>query len=175
MLEVIRQVHAIYAAQYDGTNAAEIVAEFNAIVISETGGTLTYADDEFSQTYTVDEGQWVHWVGLTSSETFVQDTLLDFPYTAIPLKSLFTVTGSGAIPASTLGGQQNITVNLDSPLQAGYVPLIFLRGAPNVLGGHTVLGHTIVDEDTVTVHIQSAALSLSGGSVFVVAQELRTV
>lgn len=175
MTEFLDQVSVIRTAKYDGTNAAQIVAEFGAIVISETGGVLTYADTGSGPFYTANLNDYIHWSGPGSSSTFAVSAPLAFPYVVLPLKALFTVTGSTAVPASTLGGAQNLTVNLSGSLAAGYVPLVFLRGAPNILGGHAVTGVNVVDGDTVTVHIQSNPLSLSGGSVFVVAQEVRTL
>lgn len=179
MLTKYDQVSVIRAAQYDGTNATELTAEFGAVVISEVAGVLTYADSISDPTYTVSVGEYVHWSGIGSSFTFASPTLLAFPYTVVPLASLRTVTGSGNISASLLGGPQNIGVNLSGALAAGYIPLVFLRVppsiAPSVLSGHAVTGVTVDDADTVTVHIQSGVGSLAGGQVYVVAQETRTV
>lgn len=62
MLNKIYMVSTRCAAIYDGTNGAEIVAEFQGDVISDDGATLVYADGGFTEpAYTATVGQYARW------------------------------------------------------------------------------------------------------------------
>lgn len=174
------QIPIIRAALYDGTNEDEILANFGAVKISEVGGVLTYAAiGTVTPTWTANVGQYLHWSGTSPNEAFASDTLLPFPFIHPSFggnASLFTVTGSANIPGSVLGATQQITVTLSAAMtNTNFTPMVFLRGAPNILSGHAVTtgGVTILSTSSVRVTIQSGVASLAGGSIFVVAQEVR--
>jgi hypothetical protein len=166
------------AAQYDGTNGAAIAAEFGATLNSDTGSTVTFtrSGDQFA----VDSGQWFVWSddGSTMQANGILSTAQrEAAYAPLPEPpQLVTRTGTGNIAASTLGGPQNVTVTLDTPMAGtGYTPRVQLLGAPGLVGGHglATTPWTVVGEDTVTVHLVSSALSAAvTGGVYVTADEL---
>lgn len=175
MTVVIEVAGRHLAAQYDGTNGAAIAAAFGATLNTDTGSTVTFtlSGDSFS----VDNGQWFVWSD-DGSTTQANGILSTAQYTAryLPLPQIVTRQGAGNIAASTLGGPQNVTVTLATPMSStGYTPHVQLLDAPGLVGGHglATTPFTVVDEDTVTVHLVSAALSSAvTGGVYVTATEL---
>lgn len=180
------QFRVVRSAPYDGTNGSELLAEFGGVLVSDTGTLLTFTAAETE--YEVAVGERIFWGGPDAFDE-VRADLRVFPWATLPGAGLSyhltTVTGSGAIPASLLGGTQNITVNL-APVAGGagavlsgtnYTPITDLRGTPTILSGHAISSTPPLplSSTQVRVTVQSAAASLAGGSVFVVAQQLQTV
>lgn len=182
--------YIIRAAQYDGSNAVDILSQFNAERVSESGGVLTYrtVGDPFN-TFTANTGDYIHWSSSTdASQSFAIPTLLPFPYVPIPTGSAappvvytdFVVTGSAAIPASALGGTQVIDVTLSGTMSGtNFVPAVFMRVGPSilpsVLSGHGISSAVPLNATTVRVTVRSGLASLAGASLFVVARETRVV
>lgn len=190
MLETQDQVHILRSTVYDGVNGEEIVAQFNGTIIEDTGTLLRYYDEGGS--YSAALGDRVFWTS-TEQSAGAQPELFPFPWrlwpetTSVPVTgyALVTVTGSAAVPASLLGGQQTLTVNL-GPVAGGegavlsgtvYTPVADLRGAPNIISGHGIVtgGVSVVSPSQVQVVVQSGIGSLAGGTAYVVAQQLQIV
>lgn len=183
------RVSIIRVAQYDGTNAVDLLAQFSSEVVSEIGGVLTYRPvGDLVNVYTANIGDYIHWTSETDgTQNFVTTAPLDFPYVSLAdpgagIASVadFTVTGSAAIPASLLGGTQTIDVTLSGTMSGtDFVPLVFMRVGPSilpsVLSGHGISSAVPLDASTVRVIVRSGAASLAGASLFVVARETRVV
>jgi hypothetical protein len=183
------QFRIVRSAPYDGTNGTELLSQFQGVLVSDSGTLLRfYAQGDPETVYEVPVGWRILWGGPDAFEE-VAETIRAFPWAVVPLAGasyrLVTVTGTGAIPASLLGGQQNITVNL-APVHGGagatlnssvYTPIADMRGTPTILSGHAIVSAPPLplSSTQVRVTVQSAAASLAGGSVFVVAQQLQTV
>lgn len=181
------QFRIVRSAAYDGTNGAEIISQFSGILDSDDGTLLRFHAMETTEPiFEVPVGWRVIWGGTDAFEE-IAPTIRPFPWAVVPLAGaaykFVTVTGTGAIPASLLGGTQNLTVNL-LPVAGGagatlnsavYTPITDLRGAPNILSGHAVTtgGVLPLSATQVRVTVQSGVASLAGGSVFVVAQQLQ--
>lgn len=191
MLNLVNMTFGYVGAIYDGTNAAELMAQINGAIVSETGGVLTYeaSVDPLDQ-YVVHEGNYLFWNGDQVSNSFeaanplpLSDLLISPHVTGggfqaaggggIQSASFVESTGSGSVAAVPLGGTQNVDVTLSEDMGGtGYVPDVFLRGTPSVLSGHGITNVTVLSSTQVRVTLSSAVGSLAGGSVFVVARKL---
>lgn len=154
-------------AQYDGTNGADVVAGLSgATFASDTGSVLTF--DEGGSTYTANAGDYI----LRSNNNVFSGVYGSMSaavlFVAVPAPELVhAVGGPVSVPASVLGQTQPYTVNLPTAMPStDYAVVAELRGAPNIVSGHSVLSVTIVDEDTVSVSVQSGAASLAGASLY---------
>lgn len=186
------QVSVIRNAIYNGTNGVEILANFGGSVVSDDGTTLVYAS--LGEEYTAHLGDRVFWSAVDASNGAGPD-LLTFPWVVYsptvsgapaPVYALVTVTGSAGVPASLLGAVQQVDVTL-SPVAGGsgrilsgttYTPVVSLRGAPNILSGHSIsnlVPPLPLSATSTRVTVISGAASLAGGIVHVIAQQLRTV
>lgn len=156
---------------YDGTNEADIAAELGGgySLTSDNGSTLQF--EYLDVPYSVPANGSI----LLANGGHVQNCMnaADFADMQMTLPKLVERRGSTAVPAKALGGSNDVTVTLDSAmLTEGYAPDSDLRGAPDLLGQHGITGFTVVDQDTVTVHITSAVGALSGATAHVVAREV---
>lgn len=185
------QVQVIRNAIYDGTNGAEIVAQFSGTVVTDTGSVLVYTSQ--GEDYTCPLNNRIFWSAMDASNGAGPD-LIPFPWKVLtePVTgtgtayAFVTVTGTGSVPASLLGGVQTVDVTL-SPVSGGqgralsgtvYTPLVSLRGAPNILSGHSIsnlLPPLPLSATSARVTVISGVASLAGGVIYVVAQQLRTV
>lgn len=167
-------------AQYDGSNGAEIVGQFGDLV-SDNGTTLVYADTGFpTPTFSAEVGQYVGWRSEFAEGSAIDgvDEIPSFPSLIlvdseeIPT-AIVQHSGRGSVVAKALGGPQDVTVTLDTPMpDATWEPAsVAIYGPPGLagLGGHSVDSWTVVDEDTITVHILSAVGSLAGTNIVYVA------
>jgi len=163
------------AAQYDGSNAADV----RTFIESITGnGTTSMAGTVIvNPVAAVHVGDWVVKSGLT----FVVEDDFSFSGTAKVDDVLVNVApelvvseGSTAVTASVGGSAgRDFDVTLSPAMSStDYVPVVSLRGAPGIISGHGIVGAAVIDADTVRVTVASAALSLSGASVHVIAYEL---
>lgn len=157
-------------AIYDGTNGAEIVAQFGDLV-SDDGETLVFTDTGFPLLeFTATVGQVISW-GVEFAEGagtngFGAEFLGKLPNVVIPDRPVkVTRSGKGSLVEKALGGTQDVTVTLDSPMpSSSWVPdFVTILGAPGLagLGGHGITGWTVVDEETITVHVSSAVGALA--------------
>lgn len=175
--EVVTVVEIRQGVQYTGSNSADVVAAVQgATLVSEVGGVLTIATEvgEFA----IPTGEWMRWREVGDQTDYYQpvpDIYFQGIYRRYP--RMVTRQGYGNIAAGGLGGAQDVTVTLDAPMSTtGYVPRVQLLGAPGLIGGHGLVPGapwTIVDEDTIAVHLVSeiAAAAITGG-VYVTATEL---
>lgn len=167
-------------AEYDGTNGSEIVDQFGD-VISDNGTTLIYADAGYvSPTYSCNVGQYVCWRGQfeEGAASAAVDAIPSFPSLVLVDADEIPTTlvrhhGRGSVVAKALGGPQDVTVTLDTPMpDAEWEPTsVAIYGPPGLagIGGHAVDSWTVVDEDTITVHVLSAVGSLAGSNIVYVA------
>lgn len=187
----IDQVRVLRSATYDGTNGTEIVNQFGASVLSDTGTVLTYLDN--GEEFACPLGQRIFWSDSSAGSGFGTD-LIPFPWKVLPdpvtgtgaAYALVTVTGSASVPASLLGGVQTIDVTL-APVAGGlgrtlsgtvFTPLVSLRGAPNIISGHSIsnlIPPIPLSATSSRVTVISGAASLTGAIVYVVAQQVRAV
>lgn len=172
-LEIVNVVLGYYAAQYNGSNGADICAEFASTFDFDNGTIVRFLDGDSVQ-HDVTNGQWVVWIG--TSFFAVLSSLPEEPYkqlvTVADLAnvSLVHAVGTTSVPASLAGQTQSYNVNFSPAMPStDYVYVAKLIGPPDVLSGHGILSHSIVDADTVSVSVQSGAASLSGASVEVTA------
>lgn len=176
-------VSRVEANQYDGTNGTEIIDWVSDLIgtwSAELGYTLSSATESggvvtvntTGPDYVVAEGEWLAWIPFGFG--VYADLYWPVYYQPLPgLGQLVERVGTAAVPAKALGGSNDVTVTLASPMSGtGFVPDIKLLGSPGIVGGHGVTGWTVVDEDTVTVHITSAVGSLSGATAHVTVREV---
>lgn len=170
-------VNKIESFLYNGSNGADIVAEFPGMsFVSESGGTLHYLDPD-STPGTLDTGDRMVRVagsgygskvdptGWPAQWREIADLVTSF---APPAPALIKASGSTSVPASTAGQTDTYDVTLNASMPGtDYAFFPQLRGAPTIISGHAILSATIIDEDTVRVTVQSGVLSLAGSSVFV--------
>lgn len=167
--------------QYLGTDGQAIVEQFG-VFVSESAGVLTYHDDGFpTPEFTAESGQYIVWYSehAEGSCGMPLDELPAFPASQIVTPAelpepvapptLAVREGKGSLVAKALGGAQDVTVTLDEPMgSSSWKPTsVAILGAPGLagLGGHGITGWTVVDEETITVHVQSAIGALAATDV----------
>jgi hypothetical protein len=163
------------AVQYTGSNGAAIAAELGMSVTSDDNETLVI--EGLSSTV----GQWWVWgYDIVDGEPTVtfegvpfDDTDYHAKYSSV-IDQLVTATGSMAITASALGSAgRNFDVTLSTTMpDANYVPVVSLRCTPNLIGQHSVIDVSVLDEDTVRVRVASGVGSLAGTDIHVVCYAL---
>lgn len=155
--------------EYDGTNGAAIVAQFTGCTFtSDTGGQLDFVDS-YANPQTFHTGDVLLRInGGAFGGAIIGGSLAPAGYRYLAEASLAASSGSASVPASLLGQTAVYNVGLSPAMPStDYVAFPQLLGAPNIVSGHSILSHTIVDEDTVQVTVQSGAASLAGASVYV--------
>jgi hypothetical protein len=172
------QVTVRYRAdKYDGGNAAAIVAAMQATLIADNGVVMT-VEVTGGITYNLNVNDWVVYTingGTTVINVLPTPEFMNFYAEFVEPGGIDSVTftqayGSVSVPASLLGQTQNYDVSLSEAMpSADYVPIASLRGAPNILQGHSILSVTPLDVDTVRVQVQSGAASLAGATIHVTA------
>lgn len=175
---VIQVTTRLFADQYDGTNGAAIVAAMeDAFIVSDNGSVLVIEITGTIQ-HTINVDEWVVYADNGGTNVLIVCPTPHFEalYSefvepgGIDSVTFTQAAGSSSVAASVLGQTVNHDVNLSESMPStDYVPIVQLRGAPNVLAGHAILNVTVLDVDTVRVQVQSAALSLAGATVHVTA------
>lgn len=176
---VIDVQELFHSVQYTGSNGADVVAAIGngVTLISDTDGTLVIELPNTDHN-TIESGEWWLWTfgppGLIHTDTATDD-IYQARYARRPalVTALVTATGTASVGASTLPVTRDVDVTISPAMaDAAYVPHVSLRGEPGVISGHGILSAAVIDAETVRVTVRSAALSLAGATVHVIAHEL---
>lgn len=165
-------------AVYDGTNGAALIAAFPGCVLdSDTGSQLDF-HNATSEPFTLLVGEALSrtaegaldgaWTG---PNVAALSALPNLVAGFAPEVTLVQSVGVESVPASLLGNPgADYDVDLDAPMPSlAYAAVCELRGAPNIVSGHSILSHSILSVDQVRVRVQSGAASLAGATIHVTA------
>lgn len=174
----------VRAVQYDGTNGTYVASCIaSAEVSSDDGTTLTLSLFGGLTLLPITSGQWVVVLGgslqnIVADEVFSAEGLgyrqamsAQDIENAIAAIEPVMAAGIESIPSLIAGAQTNVNVTL-VPAMSGtaYSAAPVLVGGAQLLGSLSVLSHTVVDEDTVTVTVKNNGLvTLAGAQVLVTA------
>lgn len=182
---VLTQRHRVF----DGTNLDDIV---DAIIIPYPNSTVTasanYPGASATFQVTTDTplngGQEINFsVGdgwlismnerypaeVLANEAFVVP-LADFIAGQLPVPAALTLAvGYAVVPSLVVSASATVTVPMVPALpDAGYSVAVALAGSAQLLGALAILGHTVVDADTVEVTVQNNGLLTLGGATVLV-------
>lgn len=177
-MPAISVVESREAIQYTGSNSAEIDSVITDLTIdSETGGVLTVTSS--GSQFVVNTGDWiVFWQGVILSKhsnaslaVFYFDNALTADLASLSSEAVRSA-GVASAPTLLLNIPVDVAVQLVPAMaDSSYTASAYIFGTGVNLGQVTINSITVTDADTVTVNVQTSAVSLGGVHILVVAKD----
>lgn len=177
-MPAINVVDSRKGIQYTGANSAEIDSSITSLTIdSEVAGVLTVTSN--GSQYVVNTSDWIiFWQGyihnvfnVTAFNTFLTENVIGSDLSALSAAAVRSV-GAASAPTLLLNTPVDVAVQLVPTMpDSSYTASAYIFGTGVNLGQITINSVTVTDADTVTVNLQTSAVSTSGVHVLVVAKD----